>query len=261
MRFFAFMQFCNRVGREVVMKNRLAGRFAILALSLSGALSIGALAQTTEEGPGPSEQPSAPMEIGQGQGPDSQPQGQGPDSQPYDDSNAQPTEAQPGGPSGEAPAATDQGVGRISLIHGDVSTQRGDSGDWSAAALNQALMTGDKISTGDNARSEVQLDFANTLRLSSNTKANVATLTKKNIQIQLGEGLKLHRLEGQRGGARDRYSECLYPSIASRWCDSYRSASRWRHNSDCAQRRSADRDTAGKHRSTQRRDGNDSWQR
>jgi hypothetical protein len=174
------MQFWNVVGREDVMKNRLAGRFAILVLSLSGALSIGALAQTTEEGPGPSEQPSAPMEIGQGQGPDSQ---------PYDDSNAQPTEAQPGGPSGESPASTDQGVGRISLIHGDVSTQRGDSGDWSAAALNQPLMTGDKVSTADSARTEVQLDFANTLRLSSNSKANVATLTKENIQIQLGEGL------------------------------------------------------------------------
>jgi hypothetical protein len=80
-------------------------------------------------------------------------------------------------------------VGRISLIHGDVSTQRGDSGDWSAAALNQPLMTGDKVSTADSARAEVQLDFANTLRLSSNSKANVASLTKKNIQIQLGEGL------------------------------------------------------------------------
>ncbi len=37
--------------------------------------------------------------------------------------SAQPTEAQPGGPSGEGPAKTDQGVARISLIHGDVSTQ------------------------------------------------------------------------------------------------------------------------------------------
>ena len=174
------MQLWKALGPEVVMKNRLGGKFAILLLALSGTLSIGALAQTTEEGPGPSEQPSAPMEIGQGQGQDSQ---------PYDDSNAQPTEAQPGGPSGEAPATTDQGVARVSLIHGDISTQRGDSGDWSAAALNQPLMTGDKVSTGDNARTEVQLDFANTLRLSSNTKANVANLTKKNIQIQLGEGL------------------------------------------------------------------------
>jgi hypothetical protein len=124
------------------------------------------------------------MEIGQGQGP------QSPDSQPpYDDQNAQPTDAQPGGPSGEAPATTDQGVARISLIHGNVSTQRGDSGDWSAAALNQPLSTGDKVSTDDDARAEIQLDFANTIRLGKSAKANIANLTKNNIQIQLGEGL------------------------------------------------------------------------
>ncbi len=173
------------------MKNKLGGKFAVLVLAFSGALSVGALAQTTEEGPGPSEQPSAPMEIGQGQV-------QGPDSQPYDaqedpgnaqPTDAQPTEAQPGGPSGEAPAATDQGVARVSLIHGEVSTQRGDSGDWSAAALNQPVMGGDKVSTGDDARTEVQLDFANTMRLAANSKANIANLTKKNIQIQLSEGL------------------------------------------------------------------------
>src|ERR1700756_3662810 len=159
------MQFWKVAGREGAMKSRLAGKFAVLVLALSGGLSMCALAQTTEDGPGPSEQPSAPMEIGQGQAP-------GPDSQPYDDSNAQPTEAQPGGLSGEAPAATDQGVARVSLIHGDVSTQRGDSGDWSAATLNQPAMTGDKISTGDNARTEVQLDFANIVRLGPNSQAN-----------------------------------------------------------------------------------------
>ena len=157
------------------MKNKTAGRFAILALAISGLWSIGALAQTTEEGPGPSEQPSASMEVGQ--------------QQPSDSAEAQPTEAQPGGPTGEAPATTDQGVARISLIHGDVSTQRGDSGDWSAATLNQPVMTGDKVSTADGARTELQLDFANTLRLGPNTKVNVQSLTKKNIQIQLAEGI------------------------------------------------------------------------
>src|SRR5580765_2219522 len=102
------------VRTEVVMKNRLFVQFAALVLALFGALSVGALAQTTEDGPGPSEQPDAPMEIGPVQ-----------DAPPAQD--AQPTDAQPGGPTGEAPAATDQGVARISLIHGDVSTQRGDS--------------------------------------------------------------------------------------------------------------------------------------
>ena len=160
------------------MKSRFIASLAVLTLALAGVFSISALAQTTEEGTGPSEQPSAPMEMGQDQ---NGPQGQSGD--------AQPTEAQPGGPSGEAPAKTDQGVARVSLMHGDVSTQRGDSGDWSAAVLNQPVMTGDKVSTGDNARTELQLDFANILRLGPNSKANIANLTQKNIQIQLGEGI------------------------------------------------------------------------
>ena len=170
------------------MKNRFIASLAVLTLAVSGALSISALAQTTEEGPAPSDQPSAPMEIGQDQAGPQVPLSDGSpnDVQP---SEAQPTEAQPGGPSGEAPAETDQGVARVSLMHGDVSTQRGDSGDWSAATLNQPVMTGDKVSTGDNARTELQLDFANTLRLGPNSKANVANLTKKNIQIQLSEGV------------------------------------------------------------------------
>ena len=98
-------------------------------------------------------------------------------------------DAEPGGPSGEGPAANDHGVGRISMIHGAVSTQRGDTGDWSAAILNQPVLGGDKVSTGDGGRAEVQLDFANILRLGSNSKANVANLTKEKIQIQVGQGI------------------------------------------------------------------------
>ena len=166
------------------MKSRFIASLAVLTLALSGALSISALAQTTEETPAPTDQPSAPMEIGQpGQDPVA--------TSGRQDSlaDAQPTEAAPGGPEGEAPAKTDQGVARISLIHGDVSTQRGDSGDWSAAVLNQPVMTGDKVSTGDNARTELQLDFANTFRLGANSKANIANLTHRDIQIQLSQGM------------------------------------------------------------------------
>ncbi len=57
------------------------------------------------------------------------------------------------------------GVARISLIHGDVSTQRGDSGEWAAASLNAPVVSGDRISTGDRSRTELQLDYANLLRL------------------------------------------------------------------------------------------------
>ena len=159
------------------MKKLWTGKLAILVLAFSGVLSLSGWAQTTDDGSGPTEQPSAPMEVGQDQQPadsgvDAQADvdsanAQPPDAQPNDaqPSEAQPTEAQPGGPTGEAPARTDQGVARISLMHGDVSTQRGDSGDWSAATLNQPVMTGDKVSTAEGGRAEVQLDFANTLRL------------------------------------------------------------------------------------------------
>src|SRR5262245_26944371 len=82
-----------------------------------------------------------------------------------------------------------EGVGRISLIHGSVSTQRGDSGDWAAAALNQPIVTGDKISTSESSRTEVQLDHANILRLDGNSQATIANLAGKQIQVQLGAGL------------------------------------------------------------------------
>jgi len=175
------------------MKNKFMSSFAILTLAFAGALTTSVWAQTTEEGPGPSEQPSAPMEMGQDRSaqplqpaPPPQlnqpPNGEGQQSQPM-------PEAQPGGPSGEAPAQTNQGVGRVSMIHGDVSTQRGDSGTWSAAVLNQPVMNGDKVSTGAAGRAEVQLDFANIVRLGPNSQANIANFTHDHIQIQLAQGL------------------------------------------------------------------------
>jgi FecR protein len=171
------------------MKNKFLISFAILPLSL--ALSLAARAQTTEEGSGPSEQPSAPMEIGQGRPvpPSAQTQLGRPDANGGYGGQQDGEEAQPGGPSGEGPAKTDQGVGRVSMIHGDVSTQRGDSGDWSAAVLNQPVVNGDKVSTGTGGRAEVQLDYANILRLGSSAQATLANFTKKFIQIQLGKGL------------------------------------------------------------------------
>src|SRR6202158_1125170 len=91
--------------------------------------------------------------------------------------------------SSSAPTDTNSGVARVSLIHGDVSTQRGNAGDWSAAALNAPVVAGDGISTGDKARTELQLDYANMLRLSERTQANINTLTRSQVQIQLGHGM------------------------------------------------------------------------
>ncbi len=92
-------------------------------------------------------------------------------------------------------------MARISLIHGDVSTQRGDSKDWSAAALNAPVVAGDRVSTGDKARTEIQLDYANMLRLAEHSQANITQLTRSQIQIQLGQRHgELHRLQEQRCG-------------------------------------------------------------
>ncbi|HUN88924.1 MAG TPA: FecR family protein, partial [Terriglobales bacterium] len=104
------------------------------------------------------------------------------------------------------------GVGRVSLIHGDVSTQRGDSGDWSAAQLNAPLMTGDKVSTGDKARAEIQLDYANILRIAEHTQANIVNLTRKNVQIQLGHGMANYTVVGD----SDADAEIDTPNVAIR---------------------------------------------
>jgi len=180
------------------MKNALIRSLAILALAFAGALALWAQTPTTEPGNGPSEQPGAPMEMGQPQAPPPQagppPQ---PGQRPQPGQGPQMGEAQPGGPSGEEPAKTDQGVGRVSFMHGDVSTQRGDSGTWSAATLNQPVMNGDKISTGDGGRAEVQLDYANILRLGPNAQANLANFTQKYIQIQVAQGVANYTVFGE----------------------------------------------------------------
>ncbi len=132
------------------MKDKFTANLAVLTMALAVTLSISVPAQTTQEGTGPSEQPSAPMEIGKIKSAQPAQAGQPPKPAATPQTAETPNaaeEAKPGGPSGEAPAKTDQGVGRVSMIHGDVLTQRGDSGTSSAAVLNQPVLTGDKVST------------------------------------------------------------------------------------------------------------------
>ncbi|MGB9084282.1 MAG: DUF6600 domain-containing protein, partial [Terriglobales bacterium] len=110
-----------------------------------------------------------------------------------------------------APAETN-GVARISLIHGDVSTQRGDSKDWSAAALNAPVLAGDRVSTGDKARTELEIDYANTLRLAEHSQANITQLTRSQIQIQLGHGMANYTVYK----ASDADAEIDTPNVAIR---------------------------------------------
>ena len=57
-----------------------------------------------------------------------------------------------------------RGVARISLINGDVSVRRGDSGEWVAGVINAPLLTDDRVATGPNSRTEIQFDASNLLR-------------------------------------------------------------------------------------------------
>jgi len=149
-----------------------------MALAVLLALAIGiARAQEPPEGPGP--------EIAQGppQGP-----GPGPQQGPPPSPGPGPAQGSPSAPEQANPEAQ-PGVGRISLIQGNVSTQRGDSGEWVAVTPNTPLVAGDSISTAPGARAEVQLDYANVLRLSESANAKIVALAPNQIQIQVGQGL------------------------------------------------------------------------
>jgi uncharacterized protein DUF6600 len=81
------------------------------------------------------------------------------------------------------------GMARVSYIHGDVSSQRGDNAEWVAVTLNAPIAPGDRVATGQDARAELQLDSANILRMSGGATANITNLSRSGIQVQVGQGL------------------------------------------------------------------------
>lgn len=87
-----------------------------------------------------------------------------------------------------------RGVARISLMNGDVSVRRGDSGDWVAAAVNAPLSVEDTVVTGANSRAELQLDWANLIRLSSNAEVRLAELEDQRYILQVARGLVTFRV-------------------------------------------------------------------
>ncbi|MBI3695821.1 MAG: FecR domain-containing protein [Acidobacteria bacterium] len=82
-----------------------------------------------------------------------------------------------------------RGVARISLTNGDITMQRGDSGDWIAAAVNAPMVTGDKIYAARASRAEVQFDWANFLRLGENTEVRLADIEGRRYQLQVSRGV------------------------------------------------------------------------
>lgn len=82
-----------------------------------------------------------------------------------------------------------RGVARLSLLNGDVSVRRGDSGDWTAAAVNAPVVVDDRVSTGPNSRAEIQFDWANMLRLAGQSEVRMRELSERRYLIELGRGL------------------------------------------------------------------------
>ncbi len=81
-----------------------------------------------------------------------------------------------------------KGVARISLIQGDVSVRRGDSGDWVAAAINAPLLAEDRVLTGAASRAEVQFDFYHRIRLAADSEVRLTQLEHRLYQIQVVRG-------------------------------------------------------------------------
>ena len=87
-----------------------------------------------------------------------------------------------------------RGVARISLINGDVSVRRGDSGEWVAGVINAPLLTDDHVATGPNSRAEVQFDASNVLRLGANAEMRLSQLEYSRYQMELTRGVMTYRM-------------------------------------------------------------------
>ena len=85
-------------------------------------------------------------------------------------------------------------VARISLMDGEVSVRRGDSGEWVAGVINAPLLTDDRIATGQNSRAEVEFDAANILRIGGNAEIHLAQLESGRYQLEIARGTVTFRV-------------------------------------------------------------------
>jgi hypothetical protein len=90
--------------------------------------------------------------------------------------------------------APERGVARVSIVNGEVSVRRGDSGDWVAAVVNAPVMVEDRVSTGSNSRAEVQFDSANLIRVGANAEIRLAELGLNHYHLQVAHGTVTFRV-------------------------------------------------------------------
>ena len=89
------------------------------------------------------------------------------------------------------------GVARLSVVNGDVATQRGDSGDSIAATVNMPLVEGDALQLKGASRAEVQLSRDNFVRATGDTEIHFLELARRRYHINLPRGTAAYsELEG-----------------------------------------------------------------
>ena len=101
----------------------------------------------------------------------------------------------------DTPAPDEPGrpVARLSVLSGDATVRRGDSGDWVAAVLNAPLMVADSVSVAAGGAVELQLDRANFVRLAGDSEVRISNLDPGHFQIQMAKGLVTYRMRDATG--------------------------------------------------------------
>ena len=78
-------------------------------------------------------------------------------------------------------------VGRVGFIEGMVNFRDADQDDWTAATLNYPVTGGDALSTGDDARTEIQIENG-AVRLDRATELEVPALDDQYNNFRLLRG-------------------------------------------------------------------------
>ena len=87
----------------------------------------------------------------------------------------------------DSDAAPPDRVARLSYIAGDLGFLPAGSQDWASADLNRPLTTGDRLSTGDDARAELELG-GGVLRMAGGTDFGLLNLNDNLAQVELTQG-------------------------------------------------------------------------
>lgn len=84
-------------------------------------------------------------------------------------------------------------VGRISVVHGEVTMLRADETDWSPATINQPVTVGDAVYAANDADARLQIG-ATDISLMGDTEVDIASLDDNSGRIRLDSGIIAFRV-------------------------------------------------------------------